>query len=290
MIEMKVSALSMDPFTNMPILLLKDETGQHALPIWVGLIEASAIVTELEEIHLARPMTHDLIRDILGKVGAHVDRVEVTDVHEDTFFAQIHLRTECAGKTKRFSVDARPSDAIALALRTGAPILVFAGLVVMLGLYIPPPLETLLRSSDIVSLHTPYLPATHHLMDRKAFALMKQGALLINTARGGLVDTNALVWALDEGIVGGAGLDVLEGEDLVKEERQLLSKDFSKEKLATALRNHILLHRENVVITPHIAFDSREALQRILETTAGNITSFLAGHPVNVVPVGTKKR
>ncbi len=124
MIEMKVSALSMDPFTNMPILLLKDETGQHALPIWVGLIEASAIVTELEEIHLARPMTHDLIRDILGKVGAHVDRVEVTDVHEDTFFAQIHLRTECAGKTKRFSVDARPSDAIALALRTGAPILV----------------------------------------------------------------------------------------------------------------------------------------------------------------------
>ena len=124
MIEMKVSALSMDPFTNMPILLLRDDTGQHALPIWVGLIEASAIVTELEQIHLARPMTHDLIRDILGKVGAQVDRVEVTDVHEDTFFAQIHLRTECAGKARTFSVDARPSDAIALALRTGAPILV----------------------------------------------------------------------------------------------------------------------------------------------------------------------
>ena len=78
---------------------------------------------------------------------------------------------------------------------------------------------------------------------------------------------------------------MLEGEDLVKEERQLLSKDFSKEKLATALRNHILLHRENVVITPHIAFDSREALQRILETTIGNITGFLADNPVNVVPV-----
>ncbi len=124
MIEMKVSALSMDPFTNMPILLLKDDSGQHALPIWVGLIEASAIVTELEQIHLARPMTHDLIRDILGKVGAHVERVEVTDVHEDTFFAQIHLRTECAGKVKNFAVDARPSDAIALALRTNAPILV----------------------------------------------------------------------------------------------------------------------------------------------------------------------
>ena len=83
---------------------------------------------------------------------------------------------------------------------------------------------------------------------------------------------------------------MLEGEDLVKEERQLLSKDFSKEKLATALRNHILLHRENVVITPHIAFDSREALQRILETTIGNLIGFLAGNPVNVVPATARRR
>lgn len=146
-------------------------------------------------------------------------------------------------------------------------------------------LETLLRQSDIVTLHVPYMPATHHLMNRRTFALMKRGALLINTARGGLVDTDALVWALDEGIIGGAGLDVLEGEELVKEERQLLSKDFSKEKLSTALKNHILLHRENVVITPHIAFDSREALQRILETTVGNIEEFLKGTPTNLVSV-----
>ena len=151
------------------------------------------------------------------------------------------------------------------------------------------PLQHLFQSSDIVSLHVPYAPSTHHLMNRGTFRLMRRGALLINTARGGLIDTDALVWALDEGIVGGAGLDVLEGEDLVKEERQLLSHDFSKEKLATALRNHILLHRENVVITPHIAFDSTEALQRILETTVTNITSFLAGTPVNVVSGPPKK-
>jgi len=151
------------------------------------------------------------------------------------------------------------------------------------------PLETLLRRSDIVSLHTPYVPATHHLMNRRTFGFMKRGALFINTARGGLVDTDALVWALDEGIAGGAGLDVLEGEELVKEERQLLSKDFPKERLATALKNHILLHRENVVITPHIAFDSTEALHRILETTVSNITSFLGGAPVNLVS-GTLKR
>ena len=148
------------------------------------------------------------------------------------------------------------------------------------------PLEMLLRRSDIVSLHVPYTAQTHHLMDRARFRLMKRGALFINTARGGLVDTGALVWALDEGIVGGAGLDVLEGEELVKEERQLLSKDFPKDKLATALRNHILLHRENVVITPHIAFDSREALHRILDTTAANILAFLRGAPVNLVTAG----
>ncbi len=144
-------------------------------------------------------------------------------------------------------------------------------------------LGELLRRSDIVSLHLPYNPSTHHLMDRETFRLMKRGALLINTARGGLVDTNALVWALDEGILGGAGLDVLEGEELVKEERQLLEKDFPKERLIMALKNHILLHRENVVITPHIAFDSREALQRILETTISNIVGFLHGSPSNIV-------
>ena len=145
------------------------------------------------------------------------------------------------------------------------------------------PLSDLLRHADIVSLHVPYTPTTHHLMNRQTFRLMKRGALLINTARGGLVDTHALVWALDEGIVGGAGLDVLEGEELVKEERQLLEKDFSKERLITALKNHILLHRENVVITPHIAFDSREALQRILDTTVANMTSFLNGTPSNLL-------
>ena len=145
------------------------------------------------------------------------------------------------------------------------------------------PLEALLHRADIVSLHVPYMPATHHLMNHRTFRMMKRGVLVINTARGGLVDTDALVWALDEGIVAGAGLDVLEGEELVKEERQLLSQDFPKAKLITALKNHILLHRENVVITPHIAFDSTEALQRILETTVSNIGGFLDGMPVNVV-------
>lgn len=145
------------------------------------------------------------------------------------------------------------------------------------------PLDTLLQEADIVTLHTPYNSATHHLMNRDTFGRMKRGALLINTARGGLVDTHALVWAMDQGIVGGVGLDVLEGEELVKEERQLLEQDFPKERLITALKNNILLHRENVVITPHIAFDSREALQRILDTTVANIQGFVTGSPINLV-------
>ncbi|MCM8794237.1 MAG: hydroxyacid dehydrogenase [Candidatus Omnitrophica bacterium] len=145
------------------------------------------------------------------------------------------------------------------------------------------PLEDLLKISDIVTLHTPYLPSTHHLINRRTIRMMKKGALLINTARGGLVDTDALVWALDEGLIGGAALDVLEGEDLIKEERQLLSSDFSKERLVTALKNHILLHRENVVITPHTAFYSKEALQRIVETTISNILHFFKETPANLV-------
>jgi bifunctional DNase/RNase len=117
-VEMKVSGLTLDPFTNMPILILKDLQGRDAVPIWIGLIEASAIATELEKIELTRPMTHDLMKTILGSVGVSVDRVEVTDIRDNTFYASIYLNHD--GRT--FAVDSRPSDAIALALRTGSVI------------------------------------------------------------------------------------------------------------------------------------------------------------------------
>jgi phosphoglycerate dehydrogenase-like enzyme len=93
----------------------------------------------------------------------------------------------------------------------------------------------------------------------------------------------ALVWALDEGILCGAGLDVLEGEDMIQEETQLLASQQSAEKLRLLLSNHILRNRENVVVTPHSAFNSREALNRILDTMVENILSFASGRPVNVV-------
>jgi D-lactate dehydrogenase len=144
-------------------------------------------------------------------------------------------------------------------------------------------LEDLLRRSDIISLHAPYNPKTHHLIDRQRLSFVKKGALLINTARGGLVDTDALIWALDQGILGGVGLDVIEGEELIAEETALLATSVAEDKLRMLLRHHVLLRRENVVITPHIGFYSKEAMQRIIETTISNIQAFLAGQAQNVV-------
>jgi D-lactate dehydrogenase len=145
------------------------------------------------------------------------------------------------------------------------------------------PLDEVFRQADIVSLHVPYFPATHHLVNRQRLGQMKRGSLLVNTARGGLVDTDALLWALDEGILAGAGLDVVEGEELMAEEQQLLRRDVAPEQLQAAIRGHLLLRRDNVVVTPHNAFNSEEALQRILATTVENVRAFLAGQPINVV-------
>lgn len=145
------------------------------------------------------------------------------------------------------------------------------------------PFDDLLSESDIISLHAPYRKETHHMINKENVRKIKKGALLINTARGGLVDTEALALALDQKILAGAGLDVLEGEELIKEERQILSKEYSVGHLKTLLQNHILLNRENVVITPHIAFNSKEAFLRILDTSISNINAFLSGKPENVV-------
>ncbi|HVO33421.1 MAG TPA: hydroxyacid dehydrogenase [Elusimicrobiota bacterium] len=144
-------------------------------------------------------------------------------------------------------------------------------------------LDEILAQADVLSLHAPYSEKTRHLIGLHNIRRIKKGALLINTSRGGLVQTDALIKALDEGIIAGAGLDVLEGEDLVKEDRQLLSEHFPLDRLQTLLKNHILLHRDNVVITPHIAFYSQEALQRILDTTVANLQGFFKGNPLNVV-------
>ena len=118
--EMKISGLTMDPQTNTPIVVLKDPTSDTSLPIWIGLLEATAIATELEQVQFSRPMTHDLIRNLMKHLGVKVDRVEVCDLRDNTFYAWIYLTVN--GKETR--IDARPSDALAIALRVNARIYV----------------------------------------------------------------------------------------------------------------------------------------------------------------------
>jgi bifunctional DNase/RNase len=115
---MTIKGLTVDPVTNMPIVILHDDQDRRILPIWVGVFEANAIALQIENVHTPRPMTHDLLRNVIQDLQASVERVVVSDVKDNTFFAHIHLNTP-AGKV---AVDARPSDAIALALRTRSPI------------------------------------------------------------------------------------------------------------------------------------------------------------------------
>jgi D-lactate dehydrogenase len=145
-------------------------------------------------------------------------------------------------------------------------------------------LEELLEQSDAVTLHVPYSPETHHLINDRTIALMKRGAYLINTSRGGVIDTEALVRGLQSGQVGGAGLDVLEEEGVIKDELDFLSHGRPDEhNLKTIIADHILMDMPNVIVTPHNAFNTREALERILDTTVENIKGYIENRPVNIV-------
>ncbi len=139
------------------------------------------------------------------------------------------------------------------------------------------PLLKLLETSDIITLHTPYNQNTHHMINMNNINSVKKGALFINTARSGIIQPEALYYAVEKGIFGGAGLDVFEGEELIKEENQMLTKNVSVEHLEALLKRNILLKRENVIITPHMAFDSVEAVERIMDTTVENIINFFEG-------------
>ncbi len=148
-------------------------------------------------------------------------------------------------------------------------------------------LDEVLSKSDIITIHVPSLPETRHLIDAKKIALMKNGAILINTARGDIVDTDALYKALKSGKLSGAGLDVIEGEDMIKEDKEMLYQRYhdKRDKLRQLYEDMKILHMENVVYTPHNAFNSKEAIERILDTTNENILSFIAGKPINVVQI-----
>jgi bifunctional DNase/RNase len=119
-VKMRIKGLMIDPVSNMPIIILKDPDGSSVLPIWVGIFEANAIAMQLEKIVSPRPMTHDLLRNVIEGLKAKVDRVVITELKDNTFFAMIHLDRN----GEHLAIDSRPSDAMALALRAQVPIFV----------------------------------------------------------------------------------------------------------------------------------------------------------------------
>lgn len=137
--------------------------------------------------------------------------------------------------------------------------------------------DTLLEASDVVSINIPLNSQTYHIINRDSIQKMKTGAILINTARGPIVDTNALLEALNNGKLGGAGLDVLEGEMLMKEEKAVISTSstLARDQMATLLQDYALMRLHNVIVTPHLAFYSREAVTRILDSTLDNIFDYI---------------
>jgi len=145
------------------------------------------------------------------------------------------------------------------------------------------PLDEVLAGSDIVTVHVPLVPATAHLINRENIGRFRKGSLLINTSRGGVIENEAIIRGLDYGILAGAGLDVLEGEEHIAEEAQCLHGGCDEETARHAAENRDLLSRDNVVYTPHIGFYSEEALRRILDTTTDNLRAFADGTPTNTV-------
>lgn len=144
-------------------------------------------------------------------------------------------------------------------------------------------LKDLLKRSDVISLHVPYLESTHHLIDEKALSLMKPTSLVVNTSRGKVIDTSALANALREGKLGGAALDTFEGEEVWLEEEFLRRDDLAAISLKQAMESFFILRSEKVILTPHNAFNTREAMDRILISGSNNIISFFDGKPQNVV-------
>jgi D-lactate dehydrogenase len=147
-------------------------------------------------------------------------------------------------------------------------------------------LPELLSQSDVLTLHAPYNKENHHLINKDNIPLMKKGIYLINTARGELVDTDALISGLKEGIIAGAGLDVLEGERELKEEIEILASPSRSERVKdykTLLEDRALIDMSNVIVTPHIAFYTKEAEEEIIKTSVANINGFLNNNLINIV-------
>ena len=145
------------------------------------------------------------------------------------------------------------------------------------------PLSSLLKTSDIISLHLPLTKKTHHMIDKKQIKQMKKGVIIINTARGSLINSEALLWGLEKHIIKWAALDVLEGEDMMEDRYKVISQHMPQDQIRTNLMNTLLINHPNVIVTPHNAFNSQEAIERIIDTSIENITAYIKKKPINII-------
>lgn len=261
----KIDAAGMDKFPNLKLIVTRSTGYDH-----IDLVEAHGrgiVVCNVPTygVHTVAEFAFALLLALSRKVPEAKERV-----HSATPFSQEGLTGfDLNGKT--IGVVGTGSIGLhAVKIATGFGMRVLAYDVAQNehvtnvgGQYVP--LPELLAHSDVVTLHVPYLPQTHHLLNEDAFLKLKPGAYILNTARGAIIDTEALLHALDSGVVAGAGLDVLENETEMTD---------STKKLLTHPR---------VIVTPHVAFDTQEALQRILDTTKQNLEAFRMGNPINTV-------
>lgn len=228
-----------------------------------------------------------LILNLTRKIYAAIDRIKETGEFSFTGFRGVDVKGKTMGVIGTGRIG---KEMVKIATGFGMQIVAYdpypsEDYAKQMG-YRYVPLEELLGTADVISIHVPYLPSTHHLINMQNVGLIKRGAYLVNTARGAIVETDALMKGLEEGIFAGVGLDVLEEEGEVKDEMRFLKEgNLEGGKMKTLIEDRMLMRMPNVLMTPHNAFNTQEALERILATTIQNIKGFLSGTlvPKNVV-------
>lgn len=285
-VDSQVNAATLAAFPNLKLVTTRSTGYDHLDLATIKARGASAAFVPGYGDNTVAEFAFSLILNLSRKTYQAIDRIKETGQFSFEGFRGFDLKGKKIGiiGTGRIGREAVKiakgfgMDILAFDLKPDAAFAQEQGIV-----YVS--LEELLKNSDVITLHLPYLPSTHHIINKENIGFIKKGAILVNTARGGLVETEALVAALDQGILAGAGLDVLEEEGEVKDEMSFLAKNRKVDEgdMKTALYNHILMRRPNVLVTPHTAFNTQEALGRILNTTLENIKGFIAGQPKNII-------
>jgi D-lactate dehydrogenase len=283
-VDSKVSPKVLDQFPNLKLLATRSTGFDHIDCVECSKRKVAVVYVPSYGVNTVAEFAFGLILNLTRKMYQTIDQVKKTSSFSLAGLRGMDVKGKTIGVIGTGHIGA---EVIKIAKGFGMEVIAYdaypnATLPDALGFkYVT--LEELLKNSDVVTIHTPYLPSTHHLINKGNISLMKKGAYLINTARGAIVETEALIDALQSDALGGAGLDVLEEEEETKDESRMLAKA-SGDELKGILANDVLMKMPNVLVTPHNAFNTQEAVARILDTTIENIKAFIAGKPTNLIP------